>query len=124
MIEIESIGSFEKTSQFLERMSRGDILKSLDRYGRKGVDALSSATPKDSGTTASSWSYEVVSKSGYYAIIWSNSHVVDGVPVAVILQYGHATRSGSFIQGRDYIMPAIRPVFDEITNDIWKEVKK
>lgn len=122
MISIESKGDFKKTDSFLKKMTRGDIFKSLNGYGREGVHALSIATPRDSGNTADSWRYEIVSGKGYYSIIWSNTNLSDGIPVAVLIQYGHGTGNGGYVQGRDYINPAIRPIFDRIANNVWKEV--
>lgn len=124
MIVVKHSGNFDKTEKFLKRMSKGDIFKSLDRYGQKGVSALAAATPRDSGKTASSWSYEVQMGSNSYSIIWSNNNTNKGVNIAVILQYGHGTRNGGFVQGRDYINPAMRPVFDQIAEEAWKEVTR
>lgn len=124
MIVVKHSGNFDKTERFLKKMSKGDIFKSLDRYGQKGVSALAAATPRDSGKTASSWSYEVQMGSGSYSIIWSNNNTNKGVNIAVILQYGHGTRNGGFVQGRDYINPAMRPVFDQIAEEAWKEVTR
>lgn len=122
MIVIRQEGNFNKTENFLKKMSRTDFLTHLDKYGREGVRALSSATPMDTGLTANSWSYEIHSSGNTVTIYWTNSNVQSGVPIAVILQYGHGTRNGGYVQGRDYINPALRPVFDKIANDAWKEV--
>lgn len=124
MISISYKGDFKKTEDFLKKSLASDYMAILNRYGQKGVSALSSATPKDSGETANSWGYRINNNKGSVSIIWTNSHVVDGVLIAVILQYGHATRNGGYVQGRDYINPAIRPIFDEISNDVWREVTK
>ncbi len=124
MIVVKHSGNFDKTEKFLKKMSKGDIFKSLDRYGRKGVSALAASTPRDSGKTAGSWSYEVQMGSDSYSIIWSNNNTNKGVNIAVILQYGHGTRNGGFVQGRDYINPAMRPIFDEIAEEAWKEVTR
>jgi len=107
-------------------MQRREQFKALEKYGAIGVQALSQATPRDSGDTANSWYYEIVQRPGYYAIHWLNSHVEDPgrIPVAVLLQYGHATRNGGYVQGRDYINPAMRPIFDQIAAEMWKEVTK
>lgn len=96
----------------------------LDKYGRDGVAALSSATPVDSGNTANSWYYEIENKKGQVRINFLNSNINQGVPIAIILQYGHGTGTGGWVQGRDYINPAIQPVFDRILQDIWKEVTR
>lgn len=122
MITISSKGEFKNTDKFLKTMSEGQIFKSLGKYGQEGVNALASATPKDSGLTAGSWSYEVLNTRGTYSIIWSNTHVVDGRPIAILLQYGHGTGTGGYVAGRNYINPALRPVFDRIAKDVWREV--
>lgn len=122
MIVIRQEGNFNKTENFLKKMSRTDFRTHLDKYGREGVRALSSATPMDTGLTANSWSYEIHSSGNTVTIYWTNSNIQSGVPIAVILQYGHGTRNGGYVQGRDYINPALRPVFDKIANDAWKEV--
>ena len=124
MISFKHTGDFSKTTKFLERAKRGDYLKVLDKYGKEGVKALSSATPVDSGTTANSWSYKIEKGNGSAKISFLNSNVNKGVPIAIILQYGHGTRNGGYVQGRDYINPAIQPIFDRIVNEAWKEVTK
>lgn len=126
MIKVQVSGSFNNTQSFLQRMQRGDQFKALERYGAMGVAALKAATPEDSSETANSWDYEVVKRPGYFAIHWRNSHLDDSgqAPVAVLLQYGHGTRNGGYVQGRDYINPALRPIFDQIAADMWKEVTK
>ena len=126
MIHAKSRGSFSKTSTFLKRMSKGDIFLGLEKYGPKGVAALQAATPVDSGETRDGWYYEVVKRKGYFAIHWLNSHIVEPgtIPVAVLLQYGHGTRSGAWVEGSDYINPSMRPIFDEMAAEMWKEVTK
>lgn len=124
MITFRQKGDFSKLNRFLERAKETVRLGDLDRYGREGVAALASATPVDSGKTASSWYYEITRTKGGVAISFKNSNINKGVPIAIILQYGHATRNGGWVQGRDYINPAIRPIFDKLANDAWKEVKK
>lgn len=99
-----------------------DFFRNLEKYAQEGVAALSSATPVDSGLTAASWDYEIVKKKGAISIYWTNSNINAGVPIAVILQYGHGTNNGGYVQGRDYINPAIRPIFDKIAENAWKEV--
>lgn len=123
MIKISHKGNFDRTEKFLRAASKADFLKSLDKYGAMGVQALSSATPIDSGNTAASWSYEIERSRDSYKIHWINTNVHDGVNIAIILQYGHGTGTGGYVKGRDYINPAIRPVFDEIADSAWKEVK-
>jgi len=115
-------GSFKKTLAFLNHMKKGDPFLVLNEYGRRGVDALSSATPRDTGQTADSWYYRVGHKDGHYFISWHNYHVEKGVNIAIILQYGHGTGNGGYIQGIDYINPAIRPVFKDIQDAVWREV--
>ena len=124
MISFGHKGDFSKTTSFLENAR--DVMKrvDLDKYGREGVSALASATPIDSGVTSGSWSYKIVRKNGSVTLSFHNSNIQNGVPIAVIIQYGHGTRNGGWVQGRDYINPAIKPVFDRITNDIWREVTK
>lgn len=122
MITIESKGSFKNLDKFLQRMSKGDIFRSLDKYGREGAQALASATPKESGLTAASWGYEVFNDRAGWTIRWYNSNVVDGVPVAILLQVGHGTGTGGYVSGRDYINPALKPVFDRIAESVWKVV--
>ncbi len=124
MITFRQKGDFSKLNRFLERAKETVHLGDLDRYGREGVAALASATPVDSGKTASSWYYEVTRTRGGATISFKNSNINKGVPIAIILQYGHATGNGGWVQGRDYINPAIRPIFDKLANDAWKEVKK
>ena len=114
MITITQKGSFNNTETYLKKMKEVDVLATLSKYGSLGVNALSNATPVESGLTAQSWYYTIVQRKGYYSIRWHNSHVEHGIPIAVILQYGHGTRNGGYVQGRDYIMPAIRPIFDQI----------
>jgi hypothetical protein len=123
-IQIKNYGNFNKTEGFLSRALRIDYLKILDNYGREGVAALAKATPVDSGLTASSWEYKITKSNTSLSIAWTNSHIVDGVPIAIILQYGHGTKNGGYVQGRDYINPAIQLIFDKIANDAWGEVIK
>lgn len=124
MITFRQKGDFSKLTRFLEKaketVGRGD----LDRYGREGVAALASATPIDSGLTASSWYYEIENRNGSVTISFHNLNIQNRVPIAIIIQYGHGTGTGGWVQGRDYINPAIQPIFDRITNDVWKEVIK
>lgn len=124
MIVITESGNFDKTEKFLKRIANREIFKSLSKYGQRGVNALAAATPIESGRTASSWSYEVEMGSDSYSIIWSNDHTNQGVNIAVILQYGHGTGTGGYVQGRDYINPAMRPIFDRIAEEAWREVTR
>lgn len=124
MITFRQKGDFSKLSRFLERTKETVHMGDLDRYGREGVAALASATPVDSGLTASSWYYEIARTKEGVTISFKNSNINKGVPIAIILQYGHATRNGGWVEGRDYINPAIQPIFDRLANDAWKEVRK
>lgn len=124
MITFRQKGDFSKLTRYLERLKEAIRRGDLDKYGREGVAALASATPIDSGLTASSWYYEIENTGGSVTISFHNSNINKGVPIAIILQYGHGTGTGGWVQGRDYINPAIQPIFDTIANDAWKEVTK
>lgn len=124
MISFRHKGDFSKAKRYLERVKEAARLGILDKYGREGVAALASATPVDSGQTASSWYYEIKHTANSATISFNNSHINNGVPIAIILQYGHGTGTGGWVQGRDYINPAIRPVFDKIVQEVWREVTK
>jgi hypothetical protein len=115
MITITEKGNFNNTERYLRKLSETDLYSVLNRYGSLGQNALSNATPRESGETAESWYYTTEHRKGYYSIRWHNRHEENGVNIAVILQYGHGTRNGGYVQGRDYIMPAIRPIFDMIS---------
>lgn len=116
-------GDWKKTRKFLKRCSDLDLDDVLNLYGQEGADALAKATPKDTGKTEASWSYEVTKGRESIVITWKNSNIVDGVPIAVILQYGHGTRNGGYVEGVDYINPAMRPVFERIAARAWGEVR-
>lgn len=122
MISLTSDGNFNNIEKFLTKVLKGDIYARLASFGAEGVSALSRATPKDSGNTAGSWSYEIKIDGTSHSIIWSNGNVVDGTPVAILLQVGHGTGTGGYVSGRNYINPALQPIFDRIANDVWKEV--
>ena len=122
MIRYRQKGSFKNLTMFLERAQKTFDVSSLDKYGQQGVAALASATPVETGKTASSWYYEIIRSKGSVSISFFNSNIQNGVPIAVILQYGHGTGTGGWVQGRDYINPAIQPIFDQIANDAWREV--
>lgn len=124
MIKFRQKGDFSKAAKYFERAKEASRVKILDKYGSAGVAALSSATPVESGLTASSWYYEIKRQNGKIRIDFLNSNVNKGVLIAIILQYGHGTGTGGWVQGRDYINPAIQPLFDRIANDAWKEVTK
>lgn len=124
MITFRQKGDFSKLTKYFERLKEVVKLGDLDKYGREGVAALSSATPKDTGLTADSWYYKIENKNGSAKITFNNSNIQNGVPIAIILQYGHGTRNGGFVEGIDYINPAIRPIFEKIANDAWREVTR
>lgn len=124
MISFRQKGDFSKFTRFLEKAKETVRLSNIDKYGTEGVAALASATPVDSGETANSWHYKIVRDHNSATITFYNSNIQNGVPIAIILQYGHGTRNGGWVQGRDYINPAIQPVFDKIADSAWKEVTK
>lgn len=115
-------GSFDKSEKFLNIAKKKNYRSILEKYGREGVRALSSATPQDSGQTANSWDFEILTTGHGFRLSWTNSSMNEGIPIVILLQYGHGTRSGSFVQGRDFINPVMRPLFDTISENIWKEV--
>lgn len=122
MISFESTGDFKRTDDFLAKLLKLDIRSVLESYGQQGVIALSGATPVESGLTRASWGYDVTVTPISAKITWTNSHVEKGAPIAILLQYGHGTGTGGFVQGRDYINPALRPIFDKIADNVWKAV--
>lgn len=122
-ITLEASGSYSSTTTWLQRLGRMSIEQQLARHGAKGVKALASSTPVETGKTASSWSYSVTRKGDTWILSWENTNVVRGVPIAIILQYGHVTGTGGWVQGRDYINPAIKPLMDEIADGVWRTVK-
>lgn len=124
MISFRQKGDFSNLNKYLERVKEVAKMGDLDKYGREGVAALSSATPVDTGETAKSWYYKIERQNGSVSINFLNSNINEGVPIAIILQYGHATSTGGWVEGRDYINPAIRPLFDSIAEKAWKEVTK
>ena len=124
MITFRQTGDFSKFTGYMERIKESINAGELDDYGREGVAALKSATPKDSGLTANSWDYEIQRRNGHISIIFTNSNIQNEVPIAIVIQYGHASRNGGWVEGRDYINPAIRPVFDKIAESLWKEVTR
>ena len=121
-ISFSSKGDFSKTIKFLNKVKNVKINDILSKYGKIGVNALSQATPKDSGVTSQSWNYRIEVNNNNASIVWYNTNVVKGVNIAVILQYGHGTRNGGWVEGTDYINPAMKPIFDKIANQVWKEV--
>lgn len=124
MISFRQKGDFSRLTRFMERARQAIRRGDLDEYGRAGVAALASATPVETGKTANSWYYQIENKEGTVRLSFHNSNIQNGVPVAVVIQYGHATGNGGYVEGRDYINPAIRPIFDDITKNLWREVTK
>lgn len=124
MILIKQQGDFSKTIKFLTKMKNQDAKRLLNKYGKRGVELLSRATPVDTGLTASSWRYEITTNKDRYTIEFLNDNVQNGTNIAIILQYGHGTRNGGYVRGRDYINPAIQQAFDEMSNALWEEVVK
>lgn len=125
MISFRHKGDFSKFTRYLERVKETARLGIFDKYGREGVAALASATPVDSGLTANSWYYKIEhDRTGSITLSFHNSNIQNGVPIAIILQYGHGTRNGGWVEGRDYIKPAIQPIFDKLANDAWREVTR
>lgn len=122
MIRVKTSRKGKKTEDWLRKIARGDFSSELSRYGQQGVNALSSATPKESGLTAISWDYRIVKYRRGFRIQWFNTNTPNDIPVAILIQYGHGTGSGGYVQGRDYINPAMRPLFDRIANEVWKKV--
>lgn len=122
MITVRQKGDFSKLTKYFERVKKAARVSVLEKYAKAGVAALSSATPVDSGTTAASWYYEIERQNGRVAINFCNSNINKGVPIAIILQYGHGTGTGGWVEGRDYINPALQPVFDQLAADAWREV--
>lgn len=122
MVVIKQSGNFNNTENFFKSAKANTNLSVLEKYAKEGVAALALATPVDSSLTAHSWNYEISTSGGYFSIRWTNSNMADKVPVAILLQYGHATKNGGYVQGYDYINPALKPIFDKIAEEVWKEV--
>ena len=124
IIQFKQKGDFSKTEKFLKKLRKLDLDSVLDKYGKLGVDALSKATPVNTGKTAASWDYKITKARDVVTITWTNSNVNNGVPIALLIQYGHGTGTGGYVQGIDYIKPAIRPIFDDLAKALWEEVTK
>lgn len=124
MIRFKQKGDFSKATHYFKKIGKAAKITDLDKYGKIGVEALSKATPIDTGNTANSWYYEIIKENGSARISFCNSNIQNGVPIAIILQYGHGTNNGGWVQGRDYINPAIQPLFDEMAKDAWREVTR
>lgn len=123
MITIKKKGDFKKANSYMEKLLEIVHLGILDKYGKKGVEALRAATPKDTGKTADSWSYEITHSKTKASIVWSNSNVNDGCNIAVLIQYGHGTGTGAYIQGTDYVNPTMKDIFNDMAEELWKEIK-
>ena len=124
MIHIKHRGSLNRTTKFLHNVLHLDYKTILGRYGRRGVEALKASTPVDSGKTADCWKYDIEETGNGFTISWSNTNINDGVNIAIILRYGHGTGTGGYVVGRDYINPAVQPVFEEMADAVWKELIK
>lgn len=124
MVSFKQKGDFSKLTRYLQKVKKSVRASDLDKYGREGVAALASATPVDSGETANSWRYEITVTKDIASITFYNTNIQNGVPIAIILQYGHGTRNGGWVEGIDYINPAIQPIFNRIAEDAWREVTK
>lgn len=122
IVSVKMKGDFKKSEGFLHGLIQTHYRNKLERFGREGVEVLRNATPRDTGLTAESWTYEIVDEDGRLALYWKNKNIQNGINIAVILQYGHATRTGGWVEGIDYINPALRPVFDKMASEVWKEV--
>lgn len=122
VIKFTTKGSFKNTYRFLGKISTLNLYNKLKKYGEAGVVALAKATPVDTGTTAMSWEYKIETFNGRVVISWWNKNVIDGVPIALVIQYGHVTETGGWVEGKDYINPAIQPIFDKMVDDVWREV--
>ena len=123
MVQITTSGSFDRLDKFLAYIGAGKMYKALDAAARRGVEALAAATPTETGASASSWGYFLETGPGYATIWWTNSHIdAAGTPIVILLQYGHGTGTGGYVQGRDFINPAIAPIFDQIAQEVWGEV--
>lgn len=124
MIKVTNRGSFKNFEAFALRMKQRTYLSVLEKYGPVGVQALSTATPSETGETARGWYYFIINRPGYFSIQWANSHMESGISIAAILQYGHGTKQGAYVEGVEYINPAMRPIFEQIATDMWKEVTR
>lgn len=123
MIRLKSRGSYDKTEKFLKKLTSDDLRSIMEKYGREGIAALSTATPLDTGVTASSWEYEIVQDANSISLVFNNSSEIKiGIPIVILLQYGHGNGRGGYVQGRDFINPAIQPIFDKLADEAWKEV--
>lgn len=122
MISIRQKGNFEKTEKFLKKSLGRNYMTILEKYALEGVAALSATTPVDTGLTSVSWYYDIIQNEDGYSIVWKNANIQNGLNIAVLLQYGHATRNGGYVQGIDYVNPALKPIFEKLAEDAWMEV--
>ena len=122
MIRVKQRGDFARTERFFKQAAAADYMSIFNKYGQIGVAELSAATPKDSGAASSSWDYIILKKNGSFSIVWTNTNIENGVPVVILIQYGHGTKNGGYVEGRDFINPATLVVFEELAKEIWKEV--
>lgn len=122
-IVVKVKGDFKETKKFLNKMTTRDYIKNLHRLGERGVSALAAATPVNTGVTSQSWRFELIEEKGHVKLCWVNDNMVEGIPLVILLQYGHGTKNGGYVVGRDFINPAIRPIFDQIANEAWMVVK-
>lgn len=122
IISVTTTGSFKHIEGFFERTKRKNLIKCLEPYGEKGVQLLAAKTPVDSGLTAESWSYEIANTKNGVSIVWKNSSMSNGVPVVILIRFGHATRNGGYVEANDFISPVVKDLFKEMADDIWKEV--
>ena len=125
MITFIQKGDFKKTNTFLKRLQKRDYISILNKYGEIGINALAGATPKDTGETAASWTYTIEKKNDEVRLVWKNTNTTDtGIPIVIFIQYGHATRGGTYVEGRDFINPVMQPIFDRIAEELWNEIKE
>lgn len=124
MIKVKCTGDFKNTTKFLEKASKMSITDILNRYGKEGVNALSAATPIDTGETASKWDYEIITGKTKSSVTWTNNAMNNGIPIVILIQYGHGTKNGGYVSGVDFINPAIKGVMDRLADSIWREVTK
>lgn len=124
IISFKNRGDFKETELFLKRIKKAKLLPILEKYAQRGVDALSNATPINTGKTASLWGYEIKPTSNGYSVYWTNDNINDGIPIVVLIQYGHGTRNGGYVEPIDFINPALKPILEELSNELWKEVIK
>lgn len=124
MIKFSQKGDYSKVTLYLKKLKKTSLINVLHKYGKAGVEALASATPKDTGYTATQWYYEIEIQNGVAKISFCNRNIINYIPIAIILQYGHATKNGGWVEGRDYINPALEPIFKDLVDDAWKEVTR